>query len=249
MRRRPGNSILELPYLYTFGNEIVGQAPSGWRKPPPITSDPLADFVVVDAPTDILGIDPNRNCLYFNTTATDQCRAVFDLPGSVDVTGGIRMAWWWRGEADKQDAMNAAFLGGGDRGLTGGSGLMFKQIMDLAQNCLAYGYIDGVYQGSQNIGNPNGKGYYWLQWQIEWNPTTGTITGAIKRWSNSWHTLTVSGTLSFAAPLAAAFQTIDRVEFYDYKQANVYCRDMWVLGFWIGNTTDAYPAIQMPLSL
>jgi hypothetical protein len=89
----------------------------------------------------------------------------------------------------------------------------------------------------------------WHQFRVEWNPSDGSLDCDAYRCSDSSTTFSFDGSVSNNAALAAAFTSADRFTFKCYQQSSVYYRDAWLLGFWLGDRTDDWPAVQMPLSL
>ena len=240
-----GVAVLTLPYLYTFDNETVGQAPAGWEN---VGSAGIIAPVVANSAADRNSYNPNRKCMHLNTDVDNSVSTIFRLPGVVDVSAGIRIAMWWRGEVSAQVYIKGGLLGEDHQTQPGLNGITLEHRNDVGQQCQCGGIINGVAQTNINCGNTAAKGDEWVKWQAEYNPAAATkVSGAVRRQQNDWHLLTVSSSPSWIPTLASNWLIADRFWFWDYKQVNVYCRDSWVMGFWIGRTTDAFPSHQMPV--
>jgi hypothetical protein len=165
----------------------------------------------------------------------------------MDISGGFRFAWWFKGVTQYQANIGIGFFNGGDLGAAGVNGLRpyFTQVN--GQVSKIYGYANGASLGvPYDLLSGTMSGAEWSFWYTEWNPVAGSLAGAVKRCNDNWHKLTVSLNPGWASALAAVFTTVDRVNLTIYKEVNIYCKDAYLLGFWLGKPTDAWPSYKIP---
>jgi hypothetical protein len=233
---------LSLPYSHNFDDATVGETPDGWVKPSGESG--VAPTVVSNR---IHQWDPSRKCLHFDTDATNASIGEFTLPEPVDATGGFRLSYWisheesncagpyvgvWnksRSVNDDEDGIQVAVWRASPYDLQRSS------FVDAA------GVIHSVQQSCTQANT-------WLCIRIEWFPSTGELYTRSLYSSGNDHAAATTVTLANGSGLANGLTELNVFRVYAGSQANVYLRDAWILGFWIGSPTDDWPSYQMPAS-